>query len=321
MIWFIFTLLTVVLWASTSLLYKAGIHKEKEEYTCLKYSVSIGVIFFVIAVAYLIVRHEPFSIWESAIRFWPVTVFAFVYPILNTISFKGYIYNEVSVESPVESIGSGSSVILLIMVYLALGRVDSVSQLLTGLRTAGIVVILISIILLSIVRNREFRQNQQADPGSSNSSWKWRGLGTLIFPVIFAMADAMETVVTGICLDTTYGYNMPEGDCLIIIGMVYSAFGLCFWIYTYIKEKKLYNPFCKKDSPRILGAVTDNIGIVFYSYAMAINSVSTDPVLAVYPVLVMVGGRVLMKEELSTDQYILLLGIIAGSVLVVADTI
>ena len=46
MSWFIFTLLTVVLWASTSLLYKAGIHKEKEEYTCLKYSVSIGVIFF-----------------------------------------------------------------------------------------------------------------------------------------------------------------------------------------------------------------------------------------------------------------------------------
>ena len=54
---------------------------------------------------------------------------------------------------------------------------------------------------------------------------------------------------------------------------------------------------------------------------MAINSVSTDPVLAVYPVLVMVGGRVLMKEKLSTKQYILLLGIIAGSVLVVADTI
>lgn len=71
----------------------------------------------------------------------------------------------------------------------------------------------------------------------------------------------------------------------------------------------------------MLGAVADNLGIVFYSYAMAINSVSTDPLLAIYPVFVMIGGRVLMKEKISTPQYICLLSIIAGSILVVVDTI
>lgn len=321
MSWFIFTLLTVVLWASTSLLYKAGIHKEKEEYTCLKYSVSIGVIFFVISLVYIIIRDEPFSIWESAIRFWPVTVYAFVYPILNTISFKGYVYNEVTVESPLEGISGGTSTVLLILLYLALGRADSISDILTPLKGAGIIVIVVSIILLAYVRNKEAKLKYQADPEKQGSKWMWRGLGTLIFPIIFSIADAMETIVTGICLDSTYGYNMPEGDSIILVGMEYSIFALCFWIYIYKKEKKIYNPFCKKNAPRILGALTDNVGIVFYSYAMAINSVSTDPVLAVYPVLVMIGGRVLMKEKLSTNQYIFLLGVVAGSVMVVADTI
>ena len=115
-IWLVCTVLSVLLWTSTSLLYKAGVHKEKEKYTSLKFSVSVGIVFFLIAVIFLIIRDEPFTIWESAIRFWPMTVFGIVYAIVNTISFQGYIYNEVTVESPVEGISGGTSVILLIIV-------------------------------------------------------------------------------------------------------------------------------------------------------------------------------------------------------------
>jgi drug/metabolite transporter (DMT)-like permease len=148
-----------------------------------------------------------------------------------------------------------------------------------------------------------------------------RGLGTLIFPVIFAVVDGLETIVTGICLDTTYGFSMPEGDSIIIVGMEYAVFALGCWVYIFYREKKLYNPFTRRSAPRILGALTDNTGIVFYSYAMAMNSVSTDPLLAVYPVFVMIGGRVLMKERVSRSQYIFLLGIVAGSIMVIAGTV
>ena len=74
---------------------------------------------------------------------------------------------------------------------------------------------MISIILLAIVRNRENRENTQ----DQKAKWLRRGLGTLIFPVIFVVIDGLETIVTGICLDTTYGYAMPEGDGIIIVGM------------------------------------------------------------------------------------------------------
>lgn len=316
-IWLALVVAAILMWAATSLLYKAGVPKEKEEHICLKYSVCIGMVFFVIALIYLILRREPFTIWESAVRFWPITLFGVVYAIVNTISFKGYVYNEATVQSPVEGISGGISTVLLIVMYLLLGRVRSVSELITPLRTAGILLIVLSIVTLAVVRNRINRSR----PEYQKAKWMSRGLGTLIFPVIFSVADAMETVVTGICLDTTYGFSMPEGDSIIIVGMEYALFALGFWIYVSVKEKKIYNPFTKKSVPRILGAVAENVGIVFYSYAMAINSVSTDPLLAVYPVIVMLGGRVLMKEKLSKAQYLLLLGIVAGSILVIVDTV
>ena len=317
MMWLLLVAMAVLMWSATGLLYKAGIPKEKEEHICLKYSVCIGIVFFVIAFVYLVIREEPFTIWESAVRFWPMTVFGVVYTIVNTISFKGYVYNEATVVSPVEGISGGTSTILLIIAYLVLGRADSVEELLTPLRTAGILVILVSIILLSAVRNRSNRGNLEYQ----KAKWMRRGLGTLIFPVAFAVIDGLETIVTGICLDTTYGFAMPEGDSIIIVGMEYAIIALGFWIYIFYKENKPYNPFTKQSAPRLLGAVTDNVGIVFYSYAMAINSVSTDPLLAVYPVFVMLGGRVIMKEKVSRSQYACLLGIIAGSVMVVAGTI
>ena len=317
-IWLALVVLTVLSWSTTVLLYKAGARDgEKEEHICLKYSVCIGLVFFVIALVYLVTRDEPFSIWESAVRFWPMTAFGVVYAIINTISFKGFVYNEASVESPIEGISGGTSTILLIIAYLVMGRVGSISEIVKPLWAVGIVVILACIVLLSIVRNRENREKRSYQ----KAKWMVCGLGTLIFPVLYAVVDAMETIITGICLDKTYGYAMPEGDSIIIVGMEYSAFALAFWIYILIKEKRAYNPFTKRSAPRILGAVADNIGIVLYSYAMAINSVSTDPVLAVYPVVVMIGGRIFMKEKLSRFQYILLLGIIAGSVMVVASTV
>ncbi len=316
-IWLLLIVLEIIMWAATSLLYKAGIYGSKEEHICLKCSISVGIVFFAIALFYLAVRDEPFTIWESAVRFWPMTVFGVVYAIINTISFDGYVYNEATVESPVEAISEGMSTVLLIVAYVVLGRVDSFSELLTPLKTAGMLVILISIILLSTVRNQVNRK----DPQYQKARWMSRGLGTLIFPVLFSAVDGLETIVTGICLDTTYGYAMPEEDSIIIVGMEYAVFALGFWLYIYWKERKIYNPFTRHGAPVILGSLADNVGIVFYTYAMAINSVSTDPVLAVYPVFVMIGGRIYMKEKLSKPQYVFLLGIVAGCVMVIADTV
>ena len=57
-VWLLFVILAILMWAATSLLYKAGVHGGDEEHITLKYSVCIGIVFFVIAAAYLVIREE-----------------------------------------------------------------------------------------------------------------------------------------------------------------------------------------------------------------------------------------------------------------------
>ena len=88
MIWLLLVIVSILMWSSTCLLYKAGVHEEKEEHICLKFSVCIGIVFFAIALVYLIIREEEFSIFESAVKYWPMTLFGIVYVIVNTIYLK-----------------------------------------------------------------------------------------------------------------------------------------------------------------------------------------------------------------------------------------
>ena len=61
-IWLIFVIITAFAWSSTDLLYKRGAGDGKEEHICLKYSVGIGLVFFVSAIICLIVREASWSL-------------------------------------------------------------------------------------------------------------------------------------------------------------------------------------------------------------------------------------------------------------------
>lgn len=105
--WLICILASIILWAFTSILYKKGANKD-DNLIHYKFSIIVGIIFFLIAVIFLIIRDEEISIIESAIHFWPMTLFGIVYAIGNTYTFKGYLYNEASIEAPIENTANGS---------------------------------------------------------------------------------------------------------------------------------------------------------------------------------------------------------------------
>ena len=108
---------------------------------------------------------------------------------------------------------------MLIATYLAPGRGDSISHVLTPLRIAGMLLIETNIILLAMVRNRVNREKAR----NKNGSRMVRGLGRLIFPFVFSIVDSLETFAMGVCLDAACGFGMPEGDRIIIVGMEYAV--------------------------------------------------------------------------------------------------
>lgn len=306
--WALTLIISIVLWSFTSIFYKKGADKN-DPYVRFRFSIVTGIIFFVIAVVYLIIREESFSIWESMIRFWPITLFSLLYPIINTITYRGFLYNETAVNATVENTANGSYVIILVIVYLLLGRVNSIWEVLNIYKLIGIACIFIGLLLLGIVQNKIAKDENRETFKS--------GASALIFPLLFSLTDGLETIVTGVCLDKNFGYAMPEGDAVIIVSLIYAIYAFGFWIYLSVCKHELYNPFTKENKNFYIGALCDNVAIVFYAYAMSLDSVSTDPILAIYPVLTVLLAKVILKEELKKSQLFCILLMITGSILMV----
>lgn len=305
--WIFYLVLAIGLWSVTNIFYKQGAD-ESDKYISLKFSIVTGIIFLLIGIVYLVTREESFTIWESALRFWPITLFGIAYCIINTVTYKGFLYNDSSIYASVSNTANGSYVILLIIIYVLLGRVNSVWDVLNIYKILGIASIFGSLIILAFVQHKiALKENKKEDFKA--------GASALIFPIVFSFMDGMETIVTGVCLDKNFGYAMPEGDSIIIISLEYAFFAFCLWIYVSMKQKKLYNPICKGNKPFFIGTLCDNIGIVCYSYAMALDSVSTDPLLAIYPVLTVLLAKVFLKEKLTSGQHVCILLMIFGSVM------
>lgn len=314
--WFVYIFGALLTWAMMGLFYRMGALNavRSENYVPLKLSVAVGVVFVPIVVAYLLMREEDFSIWESFVRFYPATIYAFVYAIVNTISFSGNVYNEAGVESPLENLDQ-LGVILLSVAFVLMGKAESVWEVLTARRMVGTAFIVAGFVLLAVVRQKESNLAQ-----SPQKKHIWQGgAAALVFPLLYSLMSAGETVATGVFLDKTYGYAMPEDDAVIIAGSVYILVTAVLWLFLLVKEKKPYNPFAKNHLPMLGGAVFDNVGAVFYLYAIALNSVVTYSVLCAYPVLTMIFARILLREKLSWKQYACLALVIIGAAIIAVE--
>lgn len=198
----------------------------------------------------------------------------------------------------------------MIALFAILGKSKSLLDIVSVNELIGIIFIFSGITFLGIIQHREAK-----DKGLKESFKS--GATALIFPVLFSLMDGLETIVTGICLDRTHGFAMPTDDSVIIVGMEYAIIAFGFWIYVSVKEKHLFNPVSKKNLPFISGALCDNVAIVFYANAMSINAVATDPILAIYPAVTMVLSRIFLKEKLSIKQYLSLILLLVGSIVIV----
>lgn len=308
--WIVWLAAAIALWSVTNIFYKKGA-VEDDPYVSFRFSIITGIIFALIAAVYLVTREEDFTIWESMLRFWPVTLFSIVYPIINTITYQGFLYTESSIYSAVGNTANGTYVVILVIVYMIIGKIDSIWDVLNVYKVIGICAIFVGLVLLAVVQQR-IANKERAD----KDKFKF-GVGSLIFPLVFSVMDGLETVVSGVCLDKNYGYAMPEGDAVIIVALVYAIFAFGFWVYVSVRKKQVYNPFQKENASFFEGALCDNFGIVCYSYAMALDSVSTDPILAIYPMLTMFFAKIILKEKLSFAQYFCMILMVFGSVMMV----
>ena len=317
MSWFVFALICLLGWGFADLFYKKGTD-EHDRYSHLRIAVWVGLVMGVCAIAMMLIPFDEDmkssmtlrELVENGIKYSPASLF---YILSMVIGYAGLRYMEVSIVSPVQNASGGLSAIFMTVYFLIVGRLESIAEIFDPLTSVGTVLIVAGVIALAFVEQRLAREERRLDPPEK----KYRfGALALIFPILYCLFDTLGTSADGIILDEEVGLGLGEVDVLILYGLTFLLAGIVAWIYLWIREGKPYNPFAKAELTKGAAACCEEFGQVFYVFAMARNPVVAAPMVASYCVVSVLLGRLILKEKLKPAQYLCILAVIAGIIII-----
>ena len=286
--WFGFALSATFFWGLSDVSFKRGTNPE-DKYSHLRILIMIGFIMGLQALVELYKLDFRYNIRTNFIYF-PVS---FLYILSMAVDFYGYRYLQISVGSPVASTSGAMAGILS---FLVLGKRMS------GIQFVAVSLITIGLILLAILESAETRKESVIIKEKKHNL----GAIALIFPMIYAVVDALATF-----LDDVYLSNMltPE-EALISFELTFFAVAVISLFYLVIIKKERYN--IKEEKFNIIGGIFETAGQFFYVYALSGNSIVSAPLMSIDSIVAVIFGRIWLKEKLSKNQYITIVMITIG---------
>ena len=330
--WFVAALICILGWGFADLFYKKGTD-ETDRYSHLKIAVWVGLVMGVAAFAMLPFAETSFSLSALIINAAKYSPASLCYIISMVIGYAGLRYLEVSIVSPVQNASGAMSAILMMVYFLAVGRISSFSDEFDVPTLIGTVLIVAGVIALAVFEQRYARAEKLAlaeyvkidengnesakEKGNASSERKYRfGALALLFPLLYCLFDTLGTSADGIILDEEAGLGLGEIDVLILYGLTFFLAGIVAWVFLWIKEKKPYNPFVKHElANKGPAALCEQFGQIFYVFAMAGKPVVAAPMVASYCIVSLLLGRLILKEKLKIAQYACVAAVVVGIVL------
>ncbi len=306
MSWFITSCVCILGWGFADFFYKMS-SDEKDRYSHLKIAVWVGLVMGACAFFMLPFSDGGFSfssLARAALKYSPASL---SYIISMVIGYAGLRYLELSICSPLQNASGAFSMIVMIIFFIVTGKISSIGDEFSALDIAGTAVIILAIIALAVVEQRL----SKAEREKADKKYKFGALA-LLFPILYCVFDTVGTAADGIILDGTTGLGLSEIDALIIYGFTFFLAGTACFFIIKIKSGNWYNPFTKKELPRMGAALFEECGQVFYVFAMAARPVLAAPMVACYCIVSVLLARVLLKEKLKAGQYACVIAVIAG---------
>ena len=281
--WLVMAIVTLLLWGIADLFYKKG-NNEEEKYSHLKTGMLVGFVMGIHAIIYMIVKGLSFDV-ISMLKYLPVSL---CYIISMVIGYKGLKYINLSVSSPIQnSSGIITSILLCIIFKVSLSLYEII----------GLVLMTIGVWILSYIENKE----------NKKIVLKKIGLSAIIFPIMYLIIDGAGTFLDAVYLD--HLELISEDMALIAYEFTFLIYGIIMFIYLKYKKEKI-KIFHEKN--KILAAIFETFGQFTYVFAIASHSVITAPIVACYSAFSVLLSRIFLKEKLNKFQYIALILIFAG---------
>lgn len=297
-------------WGFADLFYKKS-SDEEDCFSHLKIAVWVGLVMGVCAVILLPFSETSFtakSLFDNSVKYFPASL---SYIISMVIGYAGLRYLEVSIVSPVQNSSGGLAAVAMIIWFIVCGKLSGIGEEFSVLDITGVVACVAGVVLLAVVENHISKDTVSSSDKKLSHSAK-----ALIFPIMYCIFDTIGTAADGIILDEETGLGLGEIDVIVLYGLTFLVMGIASWIYILFKSGKPYNPFaaCEIKS-KGAAALFEEFGQIFYVFAMAANPVLSAPIVASYCIVSVILSRIFLKEKLSKAQYLCVLLVIIGIVI------
>ena len=284
--WFVFAILTFFSWGIADLFYKKS-NSEEEKYSHLKTSIIVGLVMGIHAIIYYFVKDINVNLLDI-LKYLPVSL---CYILSMVIGYKGLKYINLSISSPIQNT---SGIITSLLLCIIFQIIPSVYEII------GLLLMLIGVIILSIIENKSGKEKQDL--------LKKIKISVILFPILYCIIDGMGTFLDAIYLDQLS--LISEDAALISYELTFLIYGIIVYLYLhFIKKEKI---IIKNEKNKVFASLFETAGQFTYVYAITSHSIITVPIVACYSALSILLSRIFLKEKLTKFQYIALLLIFIG---------
>ena len=285
--WLLMALFTLFLWGIADLFYKKG-NNENEKHSHLKTGMLVGFVMGIHAIIYMLVKGISFD-FMAMLKYLPVSL---CYIISMVIGYMGLKYINLSISSPIQnSSGIITSILLCIIFKVSLSIYEII----------GLVLMTVGVWILSYIENNE----------NKKIVLKKIGLTAIIFPIMYLIIDGAGTFLDAVYLD--HLELISEDMALLAYEFTFLIYGIITFIYLKIAKKETINIW--KEKNKLLAAIFETLGQFTYVFAISSHSVITAPIVACYSAFSVLLSRVFLKEKLNKWQYISLILIFLGIII------
>ena len=308
----VFTLLSMLMVCGEDLYEKKAVSSRVEE--ALKTLVWYGIFNALVLCALLLFGMDETSLMpHELILNKPVVL---LNPICSYtclfFALAAYKYVGVSVRNTFANVDGLFYILFLVIYHVLTGSAGFAARLFTPTMAIGLILILgVTILYPSLKGHQEEEQGRQAsEPAGLSKTALKIGIALAIVSALFDGADSfVSSVLIGDHIVDSTGFIAANALVQVIISVF-------VWIYLGIRHKRIYNPFRKTEKYRFVSQAFSATGDLLYIFALSGDALLGVILWNAFPVLDILGARILMKEKLTRTQYLVLFMLIIGAVLV-----
>ena len=300
MMWFWFSLITLLCWSGSDLFSKIGCRDPKDHYGHLKMVMAVGVVMGLHAAYEIFVGGTVINL-QILLTYLPVSL---LYIGSMTLGYLGLRYIELSISSPI----CNSSGALVAVLALATGGIGSMQPM----QLVAVALACIGVIGLGIVEATEDDELRAARQELSNYKYA-KSWVALALPVMYCLLDALGTFADNRVLETLSGVvENYEDSANVAYELTFLLAGVICFIYVVLIKKQRLGP--RAEFPKYTGAIFETAGQFAYIYAIADTEhlPMSAPIISSYCAASVLWSRIFLKEKLSWKHYLMILIVVAG---------